>query len=221
MNKPFENLTNKIDLAMDDTDEVRSFKDWWNKHGKQTLVTGLLAIAVLAGWNTWTHYQTATKTAQSSNYQAFLAASQAGQFGQVLTDARRFVRENAGNIYGQGTALLLAKSLMAEGKTQEALDELKNILPQIEDLAVKAQTQLTLVRYMLDSQTAEALTMAEGLQLPAAYVAELEYLKGLAYLKQEDKTKAAEAFRKAYQHPDLSSSLKPLVELYVNDLSGV
>lgn len=219
-NKPFADVSEKLDLMMDDNEEIRDFKQWWHKHGKQWVMAGLVAIATYFAWVTWQDYQTRITENRSSTYQALLTADQQGQFAQLVTEARKFARENEGSIYADGVRFLLAKYELAKKNYQEAQAELDKIIASATTPLMVNQAYLAKIRYYLEAKKPDqALATAAKAQILPPFKAELAYLQGVAYLDQGKKAEAKKALDAALADKNLPQELKPLVQLLVDDLS--
>ena len=51
-------------------EDLAQIKDWWQRNGKPLVTGGILALAVVFGWQAWQKYQTNQAQGASIVYQA-------------------------------------------------------------------------------------------------------------------------------------------------------
>ena len=127
-------------------EQIAQIKDWWQRNGKPLLTGGVLALAVVIGWQGWQNYQAGQAQGASALYQQLLESSlpQAGQVdpAKVSELAEKLKSEYAGTHYAQYGSLFVAKVAVEAGKLDDAATELKAVLDKPVDVSKVADTSV-------------------------------------------------------------------------------
>lgn len=184
-------------MSMTEEEQIAQIKDWWQRNGKPLLTGGVLALALVFGWNAWQSYQ--TKQAQSASliYQQLLETSLTGSgtpdAGKVAELAGKLKSEYAGSHYAQYASLFVAKVAVEAGKLDDAAAELKALSAKPVDATVAELARQRLARVLAAQGKAEdALKLLEG-EAAKVWQASREELKGdlLVQLGRADDAHAA------------------------------
>lgn len=178
-------------------EQIAQIKDWWQRNGKPLLTGGVLALAVVIGWQGWQNYQTNQAQGASALYQQLLESSlpQAGQVdpAKVSELAEKLKSEYAGTHYAQYGSLFVAKVAVEAGKLDDAAAELKAVLDKPVDANLAELARQRLARVLAaQGKLEEGLKLLEG-DADQVYLASREELKGdlLVQLGKADEARAA------------------------------
>lgn len=184
-------------MSMTEEEQIAQIKDWWQRNGKPLLTGGVLALALVFGWNAWQSYQ--TKQAQSASliYQQLLETSLTGSgtpdAGKVAELAGKLKSEYAGTHYAQYASLFVAKVAVEAGKLDDAAAELKTLSDKPVDATVAELARQRLARVLAaQGKVEDALKLLEG-EAAKVWQASREELKGdlLVQLGRADDAHAA------------------------------
>ncbi len=157
-------------------EDLAQIKDWWQRNGKPLVTGGILALAVVFGWQAWQKYQTNQAQGASIVYQQLI--------------------ETALNPAGQPDP---AKVAELAGKLDDAVAELKAVMDKPADATLGELARQRLARVLAaQGKVEEGLKLLDG-DADKAYVSTREELKGdlLVQLKRTDEARAA--YEKAKQ----------------------
>ena len=178
-------------------EQIAQIKDWWQRNGKPLLTGGVLALAVVIGWQGWQNYQAGQAQGASALYQQLLESSlpQAGQVdpAKVSELAEKLKSEYAGTHYAQYGSLFVAKVAVESGKLDDAATELKAVLDKPVDANLAELARQRLARVLAaQGKLEEGLKLLEG-DADQVYLASREEIKGdlLVQLGKADEARAA------------------------------
>ncbi|XHF43332.1 YfgM family protein [Metapseudomonas boanensis] len=178
-------------------EQIAELKDWWQRNGKPLLTGGVLALAVVFGWQAWQKYQTNHAQGASILYQQLLETtltpSGTPDAAKVAELAGKLKSEFAGSHYAQYGSLFVAKVAVEAGKLDDAAAELKTVLDKPADDTLAELARQRLARVLAAQGKAEdALKLLEG-DADKAFAASREELKGdfLVQLGRADEAHAA------------------------------
>jgi predicted negative regulator of RcsB-dependent stress response len=188
-------------VSSTEDEQLADIKDWWNRNGKPLLTGGVLALAVVVGWNTWHKYQATQAQNASVLYQQLLETtfdpSGKPDVAKVADLSNKLKSEFAGTYYAQYASLFAAKTAVDNGKLDDAAAELQSVIAKPVDATVGELARQRLARVLAAQNKAE-----EGLKLldgdaEKAFVASREELKGDLLVKVGRNDDARSAYEKA------------------------
>ncbi|HBO2737025.1 TPA: YfgM family protein [Pseudomonas aeruginosa] len=184
-------------------EDLAQIKDWWQRNGKPLVTGGILALAVVFGWQAWQKYQTNQAQGASIVYQQLIetALNPAGQPdpAKVAELAGKLKSEFGGTHYAQYGSLFVAKVAVDSGKLDDAVAELKAVMDKPADATLGELARQRLARVLAaQGKVEEGLKLLDG-DADKAYVSTREELRGdlLVQLKRTDEARAA--YEKAKQ----------------------
>jgi predicted negative regulator of RcsB-dependent stress response len=186
---------------MTEEEQIAQLKDWWQRNGKPLLTGGVLALALVVGWQAWQQYQANQAQGGGALYQQLLETSltPSGQpdAGKVIELADKLKKEYAGSTYAQYGSLFVAKVAVDSGKLDDAVAELKAIVDKPADATLDELSRQRLARILAAQGKIE-----DGLKLlqdeaAKAWLASREELKGDLLVQLGRKDEAHAAYQKA------------------------
>ena len=182
-------------------EQIAQIKDWWQRNGKPLLTGGVLALAVVIGWQGWQNYQANQAQGASALYQQLLESilPQTGQVdpAKVSELAEKLKSEYAGTHYAQYGSLFVAKVAVEAGKLDDAATELKAVLDKPVDANLGELARQRLARVLAaQGKLEEGLKLLEG-DADQVYLASREELKGDLLVQMGKADEARAAYEKA------------------------
>jgi len=173
-----------------DAEKAEEIKAWWKENGKSVLTGVVVAIAGVFGWQQWqSHVKTQAESA-SALYNTTKTTQSAESLQSLKTD-------HASSPYAAIAALAAAKNYAESGKEAEAIAELQWATDNAKEENIQYTAKIRLTRLLIaTAQLDKAATLLND-EFPPTYNPLVEELKGDLALAKEDKTAAAEAYRRA------------------------
>nr|WP_318652016.1 tetratricopeptide repeat protein [Pseudomonas sp. PDM16] len=184
-------------MSMTEEEQIAQLKDWWQRNGKPLLTGGVLALAIVFGWQGWQRYQTNQAQSAGAIYQQMLevtfTADGKPDIGKVTELAAKLKKEYGSTNYAQYASLFISKLAVDNGKLDDALAELKPLLDKPADETVGEIARQRTARVLAAQGKAEdGLKLLEG-KVAKAWLASREELRGdlLVQLGRGDEAHAA------------------------------
>lgn len=184
-------------MSMTEDEQIAQMKEWWQRNGKPLLTGGVLALALVVGWQAWKQYEVKQAQGASVVYQQLLETSltREGQpdTAKVTELAGKLKTEFSGTHYAQYASLFVAKVAVESGKLDDAAAELKPLIDKPADQAIGELARQRLARVLAAQDKAEeGLKLLDG-EADEAWKASREELKGdlLVQLGRTDDAHAA------------------------------
>lgn len=209
-------------------EQVEALKRWWSENGKSTVVSVVVAVAAVFGWQGYQKQQQAKLEAASAVYQNMVTAA-FGTNGQpsekqattAVHLADRLKSDFPDLTYARFAALYKARFAAEAGDYEQAESELrwaleKSALPEV---STQIKVRLARVLYAQD-RFDDALAVLQG--DASGYSAGFEEIKGDIFQAQGNKEAALSAYQKAL---DLNRESKipvnnPLLQIKLEQLKS-
>jgi len=208
-------------------EQVEALKKWWKENGKSTLLTIIVAIAAVFGYQGWEKQQQAEVDAASAIYQNLLTAT-GGQNGIATATQTATANHLADTLksdfpsstYARFAALYKAKLAVDAKDLTGAEQELQWVLASGPSAEITLQAKLRLSRVLsAQGQYDEALAQLQG--DTGTYATAYEEAKGDIYVAQGNNADAALAYQKALelQQQGTNPGSNPLLSLKIQQLA--
>jgi predicted negative regulator of RcsB-dependent stress response len=208
-------------VNMTEEEQIARLKEWWSRNGMPLVTGGLLALAVVFGWQAWQNHQTNKAQGASMVYQQLAESALGGKpdTARIAELAAQLKNEFGGTHYAQFGSLLVAKVAVEAGRLDEAAAELRAVLdkPASKDLEELARQRLARVLGAQD-KAEEGLALLEG-EADAAYLAGREEVRGDLLLQLGRKQEAFAAYSKAKEALPLNGAAGTL-QIKLDDLAN-
>ncbi|OBT17231.1 hypothetical protein A9264_00170 [Vibrio sp. UCD-FRSSP16_10] len=196
-----------MELYDSEEQQVEAIKDWWKENGKAVVLGAVIGLGGLFGWR---YYQDSAVQGQESAADAYAETVQALNTKglDASQDVQAFISAHADREYAVLAALQLAQAQVAEGKYQEAVDQLEWAKANTKDEAIAPVIALRAVRVKaelgdLDGAIAELDTLKA-----VGWEGRVAELKGDLFLRKGDSANAYTAYTEAQQASDASQSIQ-------------
>jgi predicted negative regulator of RcsB-dependent stress response len=186
-------------------EQVEALKKWWRENGKSTLVSIVMALVAVFGWQGWQKQQQQSVDAASAIYQNLLSVAEASG-GELTVEQQATAKHLAntlktdfsGTTYALFAGLYQAKFAVTAGDLATAEQELHWVLDNKPTAELALQARLRLARVLYAQQKYDqALAQLGGSD--SVLAAGFEELRGDIMLAQGNKDLAASAYQKALQ----------------------
>lgn len=209
-------------MNMTEDEQIASLKEWWSRNGMPLVTGGLLAVAVVFGWQAWQNHQTNKAHGASLVYQQLVETalgSEQPDTAQVAELSAQLKKEFGGTHYAQFGSLFVAKVAVNAGQLDEAAAELRAVLdkPASADLEELARQRLARV-LSAQGKGEEGLALLNG-EVNTAYLAGREELRGDLLLQLGRKQEAFAAYSKAKDALPVNGAAGTL-QLKLDDLAN-
>ncbi|MEH6550978.1 MAG: tetratricopeptide repeat protein [Pseudomonadales bacterium] len=215
-----------MDTYRTEDEQVEAIKRWWKTNGSGTLGAIAVAVALYFGWQGWQNHSLESAQAASSVYQELLDIS------EVMLTADGATKENfataahlvaslktdyAGTSQEHYAVLINARMLAEQGDRDGAMAELRSLLAQQPELAVKLAASARLARLLIDANKLdEAMVLAQPADA-SSFTAVFAELRGDIYYIQGDIDKARAAYQEAVAGQ--SAQENPLLTIKLEGIS--
>ncbi|MAW27282.1 MAG: hypothetical protein CMP98_00595 [Gammaproteobacteria bacterium] len=212
----------------DDDEQLEAIKNWWKENGTSFVVTLVVAVAGIFGYQAWQNQQESSADQASVIYEDLVEAVVNDSPLQALSDddistgrflAGRLQDEYGSTGYARLGTLLLAKLSVEAGDLAGAEKELRWILDNGVDASLEPIVRLRLARVLLaQDETDAAYDVVTVLSEESAFASSIAEVRGDIALAQGDERGAYDAYLRATEAlPENSPS--PLLEMKRDNLS--
>ncbi len=207
-----------MELHRTDEERLESLKSWWSEHGRALIGGVVLGLAGIGGWVWWQEYEQGQAEAASVLFQAASEAAAADDHAAVREAGSALLADHAGHGYAAAAALLLARSDILQGRTDEAKARLKWAfdhaeLPELREVARLRLAETAWASGALD----EAMALLDDAP-SGTFEAARDELRGDVHHDRGEPEKAREAWERASEGYSGSPGSRGRVTLKLNDL---
>ncbi|MDH3354681.1 MAG: tetratricopeptide repeat protein, partial [Chromatiales bacterium] len=137
-----------MEIYQTEEEQVDAIKAWWDKNGKSTLVSIVIVLASVFGWNNWQEHQNTLSESASSRYQMMLSQIATDPDGAVAM-GESLKQEFKGTHYSVLAALMSAKIEVERNKLDAAAVQLEWAAKQSDNPAFVDLANSRLARVLL------------------------------------------------------------------------
>ena len=205
-----------MDINQTEEQQVEAIKKFWADNGNAIISGLLIGLAGFVGFNTYKENKLEQELQASESYLTMLEAVEKRDPTLEAT-ANAFIADNKGSSYAFFTSLVLAKNASEESKWDEAETHLKQAIASSVDDRIKAIATLRLARVQLQLEKYEQALSLLSEELPQAYSAIADEVKGDVYLKQGKNELARSAYQAAID--GLGEGVNSALQMKLDDLA--
>ncbi|MGB2427290.1 MAG: YfgM family protein [Alteromonas sp.] len=191
--------------------QVEAIKRFWKENGIAIMVGAVIGLGALWGWQYYSDSQLAAKEAASQGYQEVVENLQADD-GIVRAEA--FLANHQSSGYAAMTALVLAAQEVENNNLEAALGHLQTAV-QSKDGSLQNVAKMRLARVQLAMNEAQAALDSVAKIDAEAFTAQVEEIKGDAYVMLADFTNARLAYSAAVE----ADSANRIVKMKLDNLA--
>lgn len=214
-------------MAEDFTDEEQAerIKQWWRDNGVSVVVSVVLAVAAVLGWQQWQSYKHKQSAQASLAYErmtsavANLRAKDQAAMQKAREAANTLLNEHAGSIYADLAALTLARLAIHQDDYSAAAKQLEKVVKNPAEAPVGAIARIRLARVELERGNPERVAQLIKDKLPKPWKGRALELRGDLKLARGERAAAREAYSSALEQLEAGDSTRARVEMKLNDLA--
>lgn len=178
-------------------EKVEAIKEWWRENGKAVIAGVILGLGALFGWRAWVDYRESRALEASAVYEELRGRLQEGRTEAVAEAAARLREDYAATPYAALASLFEARAAAEAGKLEEAARALEWVMNEARERELQELARLRLARVRVaEGRPEQALSLLEA-ELPEAYAALADEIRGDAYRAQGRLDQAREAYDRA------------------------
>jgi len=213
-----------VDTFRTEEEQVEAIKSWWKENGTNTLVTVVVAVAIVIGWRGWQDSQVEGTAAASALYQSLFQVEQQISVepndedqatANHLTEQLKESHENSA--YARYAALLKSKRSAesgdldtAEAELLWALDHTDGTILSDDDLPLRDLLQLRLAKVFMAQEKFDQAQTALNEIVAKQFVAMAQEVEGDILFAQGETAKAKEQYQIAIDNQDRVGSTEVL-----------
>jgi predicted negative regulator of RcsB-dependent stress response len=204
-----------MDHYVSDEEQVETIKRWLKANGGAIIGGIIIGVVAVMGWQYWVSYRHNRAEEASLHYNQLSEALRQDKLAQAEQEAQQLLDDFSSSAYAVLAAFKLAKNSLERGDNETAVRHLEWVaehadLQEFKDIARLRLAQVLLAADRYD-EAQNKLNEVEN----SSFKAEVEELKGDAYLAQNQVEKA----RTAYQAALGANASNMQVQMKLNNLS--
>lgn len=207
---------------MTEDEQIVRLKEWWSRNGMPLVTGGLLALAVVFGWQAWQNHQANQAQGASVVYQQLVETalgSEKPDTARVAQLSAQLKQEFGGTQYAQFGSLFVAKVAVEAGQLDEAAAELRTVLDKPANADLKELARQRLARVLsAQGKGEEGLALLDA-EVDQAYLAGREEVRGDLLLQLGRAKEAHAAYTKAKEALPVNGAAGTL-QIKLDDLAN-
>ena len=205
-------------LDLEEQEQLDQIKHFWKTWGN--LISWLL-IAVLgsyAAWNGFQYWERSQAAKAAALFDEVERAVSAGDIGRVERTLADMKDKFGGTQFAQQSALLAAKALQAQGKTEAAREALAWVANGAADKAYRDIARLRLAVVLLDAKAYDEALKPLTAEFTPAMAGLAADVRGDVWQAKGQKTEAIAAYSEAWKMLSETPDYRRLVQAKLNAL---
>jgi predicted negative regulator of RcsB-dependent stress response len=205
-------------LDLEEQEQLDQIKHFWQKYGNLITWVLIVILGAYAAWNGYQYWQRDQAAKAAVLFDEVERAASSNDLARVQRSFADMKDRFPKTLFAHQAALIAAKSLHANGKTDEARASLKWVIDGAPDSAYRDIARLRLAGLLLDAGAHdEALSLLA--QPVAASLMGLSYdLQGDIRMSKKQNAEATSAYRNAWQALADQGDFRRIVEAKLNAL---
>ena len=210
-------------------EQLEALRNWWKENGRNTIITIVISVAAVFGWQGWQEQQRTSAEAASLLYQNLLQANQgvrAGATAEQLATANHLAaqlrEQHSNSLYGQFAALYSARYAMIADDYAAAEAALQSVIESADEPDLRDLATLRLARVVAAQGDRERALSLLATPSSLAFAPAYAEAEGDIYYANGDQQQAAVAYRKALElsaEQDMPAG-SGLLQLKADDLNA-
>jgi predicted negative regulator of RcsB-dependent stress response len=205
-------------LDLEEQEQLDELKHFWNQYGNLISWFLIAVFGSFAAWNGWNWWQRQQAVQASALYDEVERAAVAGDTARV-EQAYKDIQDKFGRTtYAQQAALLAARTLADQGKTDAAKSALQWVANDASDDGLQAIARLRLAALLVEAKDYDGALKQLAGEVPQEFAALAADRRGDVYNLQNKKNEAKAEYTKAWQGLAPDSDYRMLVEVKLTAL---
>lgn len=196
--------------------QVEALKAFWNDNGNSIIAGLVIGFAAFIGYGYYKEHKLEQEMNTSQAYQNVVEL--AGKDDKAYREAgEKFINDNNASSYSALTALALAKDAATHQDWQQAEKFLTTAIDKSTENSIKAIATVRLARVQIQLEKYDEAIATVSKELPASFNADIEEIKGDAFLKQDKQELARNAYQAAIDAS--KDNANPALQMKLDDLA--
>lgn len=215
-------------MAESDEEQLEAIKRWWDENGTSVIVTFVLAVGGVLGYQAWQNHVQTTGEAAAALYDDMVDAvavqgpfqtlgEEAEQTGKFL--ANQLKDEHASSSYATLASMFLAKLAVEDGDLEAAEAELQWAMDQGVEEPLKPIVAMRLARVQNGLGNAQQALQTLVSVEPGEHAPSFYEVRGDIYLALGDDEQARTSYQDALDALDNPAS-RPMLQMKLDDLEA-
>jgi len=205
-------MKNFIQISDTEEEQVDKIKKWWNSNGKQIIAGAVIGLAGVFGWNYYNDYQDNQALNARTLYLNY--ASDSNNVGAY----NKLIKEHPSSSYADQATLLMAKYLFDAGSFSLALDVIKPLISNQNNIISSTAVLRVASIYLQLGQHNEALSTL-NIESGEGFSGLIYNLTGDVYLDLGNSDEAKKYYLLAIKNITENSNLTQLIQIKLDDLN--
>jgi predicted negative regulator of RcsB-dependent stress response len=208
-----------VETYQTEEEQIQAIKDWWKENGRSIVIGLIIGLAAIGGYRYWTNYVQTQSEQASVLYANVMDAAAEKNTEVALTAGKEVIEKYSSTPYAPLTALILGRLAVDNKDFASAEAQLIWVVEHASDEGIQYLARIRLSRVLAaQNKTDEALAMIANTNVSGFNVL-LSELRGDIYLQQNNKSKAADEYRKALSDFSLNPQRRQLLQMKLDDLA--
>ena len=211
-------LINKLQLDLEEQEQLAELKAWWKQYGKWLICSLIVVLSAYVGWKTKTYYQH-RQSSIAEGYFNLLNEVKSDTSADLIKPTRELQQNYANTPYAGRASLMLASYYYKKGDVATCQTVLNWALQNATEETVQAIARLQLVRIHIEKNQLQTALQLVSLKKPIrGFEGLLNAAKGDVLIKLGRNKEAKVAYQQALTTIDNQSDYFILVQEKLNTL---
>lgn len=208
---------------MTEQEQVEQLKAWIKQYGLTVLTGVAIAFVAVSGWRHWQEYQNNILTQASGIYDSMLDARTIAtdkSLADVTTKAKQLMAEYPKTPYAPLASMMLARDAVTHQNYAEATKQLTWVIDHSNNNSLREIARLRMARIAIAEKKPETAIETLKTVEDQNFAGLIEEVKGDAYLRLNESTKAKAAYELALkQLPQDELTNRPLLQMKLDNVA--
>jgi predicted negative regulator of RcsB-dependent stress response len=201
-------------------EQIELLKNWIKQYSLVILAGVALAAIIITGWRYWQERQLRILTHASAIYDEMLAHRAQNDQGGALVQAEKLYSRYPSTVYGQFSALMLARDALNKKNYVEAEKKLQWVIDRSKISAFRQIARIRLARLLIDERKPEVALKTLETVNDKSFSGLANEVRGDAYYAMKDNKKARSAYEKALTDLPNAEVVRPLLQMKYDNLAS-
>ena len=210
-----------MSVYMTEEEQIESIKKWWKKYSSHITVFISIVLLCVAGYRYWNWHQEKLTLQASNNYEQMMQAYSTQNKASVNAFANQLIKNHSSSVYADTAHLLKAKLYIEGNKSEQAINELNQVIKQTKMLPLKQVAKLRLARILsANSEYTKALSELDAVE-DTAYLPYINELKGDIYAATGKYQEAVQSYQSAMSESHSKGLGNVYLEMKSNEIASM
>lgn len=203
-----------MEVYNSEQEQVEALKAWWDKNGRSSLVTLVLFLMAVFGWQQWDGHRKGVAEAASTHYQKMMGMMEQDS-NNAIEAGRALIASYPDSIYAVMASMAMARLAVEQKDLDAAAAHLRSAMQNSDQPELTALARLRLARVELAQGKPDAALTTLGSEKSAAN----DELRGDILLAQGKPDEARASYTRALEGYVETPDKHELVQMKLDDLA--